>query len=737
MFGYIIAQIVSMNKTLIFFLLLFSLNSGHFLLFGSEEKNLFEKRIDSLEMIAQDSDLPDTVRVDALLRLTWDLKSNNPGRALEFGKRALQKAESLEDDSKIAGALSRIGVVYWQLGNFNMALDFHLEANSIYQRLGDNIGIARSLTNIGLIFLDQGHYEKALEYFFDAYPLYEEKDNLQGLAPVLNNIGLVYQYQRDYELAQTFHLRSLEIKNTLSDEKSRSFSLNNLGAVSKNTGDFESALDYFSQALNIRQSIGDKREIANTLRNIGNLFLVQNALEPALENLNEALDLYYEVDDQSGIARTYNYLGKARMQAGEMEEADELFHKSLEISANIGITRMIAENYQCIAALMAENENFKKAYEYQARHYELRDSIYSEESRRRIVEMQIMHDRERKESEMELVRVSRQRDAYSIEKQRILKNFLLVGVILVLILLFLLYSRYLFVNKANKLLEKQKEEITQSNKKLLKLNKNLIEQKQKVEDLNQKLNQANQKLINSEKHLIETNLTKDKFFSIISHDLRNPFASIVSFSRILKRDINNLDKDDLQELALELDKSVFKINNLLENLLHWSRAQTGKINYRPEYLPLKEIIQDNVNLFVNSSREKEIEIQDKIEDDIIVWADKNMTSTVLRNLISNALKYTEPGGKIKLTSSSKNGKAYISVIDNGVGISPENVKKLFRLDSLHSTYGTRDEKGSGLGLLLCKEFVEKQGGNISLESKKGKGSVFTFSLPFEEEAAEN
>ncbi len=714
-------------------MLFFSLGSGGFLLHGSEGSNAFEARIDSLERIALDTSLSDTIRIDALLGLTWDLKSNQPDKALSYGRKALAKAESLEYESKIARALSRIGVVYWQLGNFDMSLDFHLEALGIYERRADNIGKARSLSNIGIIFLEQGHYEKALEYFFNAYPLYEEENHMSGLAPVLNNIGLVYQNQGDYDLAKSYHHQSLEIKNTLGDEKGSAFSYNNLGSISQKTGDFDNALEFFNRSLEIRQFIGDKREIAITLRNIGYLFLEQDSLEKALEKLHEALELYHLVNDQSGIARTYNYLGRAQMQAGNLEEADEFFTKSLGISENIGLSRMIAENYNSMAASMAKKGEFKEAFEYQALYHQLRDSIFNEESRRRMREMQVLHERERKESELELMRVSRQRDAYSIEKQRILKNFLLVGVILVIVLLFLLYSRYLFVKKANKLLEKQKEEITQSNKKLLLLNKNLIEQKQKVEDLNQKLNQANQKLKQSEKHLIETNFTKDKFFSIISHDLRNPFASIVSFSRILKRDIKNLDKEDLQELAMELDKSVFKINNLLENLLQWSRAQTGKIKYHPEYLPLKEVIHDNVNLFSNTSREKDIKIQEEIGDDIIVWADRNMTNTVLRNLISNALKYTEPGGVIKLTSGSKNGKAYVSIVDNGVGISPENVKKLFRVDSLHSTYGTRDEKGSGLGLLLCKEFVEKQGGEISLESKKGEGSVFTFSLPFEEE----
>ncbi len=690
-------------------------------------------RIDSLRNVITTDNVHDTLLFGAHFNLSWELKSVQPARALEHGREALRLAEKLKRKDRIADALSHIGVIYWQMGSFNMALDYHLEANSIYTQIQNTVGIARSFTNIGIIFADQSHYEKSLDYYFKALTLYEENDNSSGMAAVLNNIGMVYESQGDYELAERYHLRSLELKERLGDDKGMAYSYNNLGLVYQGQLQMTKAKEFFNKALVIREELNDLREIGNTCSNIGYLNYLLEDYAVAKDYLYRAIELYKEVDDRSGIAKTYNYIGKVFLQTEELTDALGYFELSLEISKEIGLNRMLTENYRNMARLMARLGDFEKAFNYQELFIVMRDSLYNEETRRKIFELQLMYDREIKESELQILRKNEQINFLSLQKHRLLRNFLIAGVALILVLLFLLYNRFLIARNSNILLEKQKREISQTNHQLVELNHSLLEQKKMYEELNHKLNISNQKLKESEKHLIETNATKDKFFSIISHDLRNPFASIVSFSRILKRDINNMNTDDLQELAVELDKSVLKINNLLENLLQWSRTQTGKIKYRPEYIAFHEIVKDNLNLFENNAREKRIKMSDKVDDNLAVWADRNMTDTVIRNLLSNALKYTEIGGSIVLSSRVENHKAFISVKDNGIGMTEENQKKIFRTDSLHSTYGTLDEKGSGLGLLLCKEFVEKQGGQISFESELDKGSVFTFSLPLEPE----
>lgn len=688
-------------------------------------------KMDSLRNVVARPEAGADARINALLQLSWDLKSVEPMQALDYGKKALELAEEKGSQLQVAEALRHIGVVYWQLGSFNMAMDFLQESNLIFKREGDHIGIARTYSNIGLVFWEQGHQEKALENYFQALRILEDKGDRTVLAPVLNNIGLVYQSQKDYELAEDFHLRSLQIKRDLGDDKGIAFSLNNLGVVKQATGDYESALNYFTEALVIRERLMDKREIANTTSNIGYLYFLMGNFNFALANLGRAENLFTAVDDQSGLAQTYHYLGLVYQKKGQASLAISYLELSLDIAEMIGLSRIMSDNYHSLSSLMAIRGDYQKAYQYQERYLSLHDSLFTSESQKRIVEMQMLYDRERKESEIELLRKTNQINTLSLQKQRILKNFLLAGVVLVLISLFLLYNRYLYTTRANRLLERQKEEISQNNRKLVELNKNLVEQKQKVEELNQRLNQTNQRLMESEKHLIETNATKDKFFSIISHDLRNPFASIVSFSRILKRDIQNLGQDELQELAKELDKSVLKINNLLENLLQWSRAQTGKMKFNPEYLAVNDLIRDNVNLFAGNAREKGIVLVDSVDPDLVVFADQNMINTVIRNLLSNALKYSDTGSKIEITAEVKDRKAFLSVRDEGVGMTSEQMSQLWSVNTIHTTYGTRDEKGSGLGLLLCKEFIERQGGSIEVDSEKDKGTRFTFSVPLE------
>jgi len=690
--------------------------------------------IDSLKGIIVSGNNPDSTVFSAYFRLAWELKSVKPLEALEYGRQALSVAERMKDRSKIADALSYIGVIYWQLGSFNMALDYHLEALSIYTSVNNEIGIARSNTNIGIIFSDKSYYEKALEYLLRALTLYEKNNHSAGMAIVMNNIGMVYEYQKDYELAERYHQQSLDIKKELGDIKGLSFSYNNLGLVYQGKQMMGKAKEFFYKALEIREQLNDKREIANTLSNLGYLFLLSDDFVNSRVYLNRALSLYVEVDDKSGMAKTYYYLGRLNMQANNKEQAGNFFNHSITIAREIGLNRMLTQNYAAMANLMAQKGDYRKAYSFHQMFIAIKDSIYSEESRRKIIELQLMYDREKKESEIQLLMKNEQINYLSSQRDRLLKNFLLAGVVLVLVSLFLLYNRFLIAKNANIMLESQKNEISRSNDKLVALNHNLLEQKRKFEELNHQLQLSNLKLKESQKHLIEINSTKDKFFSIISHDLRNPFAAIVSFSRILKRDITNLTMDELKELALELDKSVLKINNLLENLLQWSRTQTGKIKYQPEYIAIHEIVKDNIVLFKNNAKEKKITLIDLVDDNTPVWADGNMTDTVIRNLLSNALKYTDEGGSITLRSDIKDHKVFISIEDTGVGMSDDSKSKIFRIDTLHSTYGTMDEKGSGLGLLLCKEFVEKQGGEIVFESELNKGTTFTFSLPLEEKS---
>jgi PAS domain S-box-containing protein len=225
------------------------------------------------------------------------------------------------------------------------------------------------------------------------------------------------------------------------------------------------------------------------------------------------------------------------------------------------------------------------------------------------------------------------------------------------------------------------------------------------------------------------NASKDKFFSIISHDLRTPFNSLLGITEFITHSYDEMSPKAIKESISSIHQSSQKVFNLILNLFEWTRLQSGKFELDKSDTGIRELIEEVVNLYKPNAIAKDIKLSASIPEDLFVYADKYMVETVLRNLVNNAIKFTRRGGSVKVSVIKKGNTAAISIEDNGVGISKENQNKLFRIDEQFKSDGTAEEKGTGLGLVLCKEFVEKNGGTISLESDEGKGSNFTFTLP--------
>ncbi|MBI9073751.1 MAG: HAMP domain-containing histidine kinase, partial [Melioribacteraceae bacterium] len=235
----------------------------------------------------------------------------------------------------------------------------------------------------------------------------------------------------------------------------------------------------------------------------------------------------------------------------------------------------------------------------------------------------------------------------------------------------------------------------------------------------------------NEQKLIEENATKDKFFSIISHDLKSPFGSILGITQMLVSDYDELTDDEIKEMIHLLRNSSVKVFDLLEGLLEWAQTQTGRMEYKFENIDLYEQSTKTIELLKTNAQNKNIFLKNGVEENTIVFADKRATETVLRNLIANAIKFTKPDGIIKVETEKRDSEIAISVTDSGIGMSEEDKNKLFKIEVHHTTVGTNNEAGTGVGLILCKELVEKHGGKIWVESELGVGSKFIFTLPSE------
>jgi signal transduction histidine kinase len=253
----------------------------------------------------------------------------------------------------------------------------------------------------------------------------------------------------------------------------------------------------------------------------------------------------------------------------------------------------------------------------------------------------------------------------------------------------------------------------------------IIEEQQKVLERNNRELQAQTDSLN------ETNATKNKLFSIIAHDLRNPFSNIIGFSELLKDELESLNKDEIKAFASHINNSAHQTLKLLENLLEWTRMQQGKIVFSPTTLDLKQLSEEVMHLLSDRAQKKNIRLVNLIPADMKLIADAEMLKAILRNLLSNAVKFTRQGGKVEISAKEYEHEARVTISDNGIGISQNDVKKLFNAATNFTIRGTENESGTGLGLVLCKDFIEKHDGRIWVESKVETGSSFTFSIPLQ------
>lgn len=247
--------------------------------------------------------------------------------------------------------------------------------------------------------------------------------------------------------------------------------------------------------------------------------------------------------------------------------------------------------------------------------------------------------------------------------------------------------------------------------------------------LNQQLQAANQELHTLNAELHAANMSKDTFFSILAHDLRAPFTGLLTLTDVLAHDIQHFSKEQIQQKLRTLHAASENVYELLTDLLTWSKLQRGVLEYQPTAFSLGELIEHSLHILAAEAGRKKIRFRDEIPGDVEVYGDHNMVSTILRNLLSNALKFTPPEGRIAVVCQRVGGDVEIAVRDSGIGIPDDLRERLFRIDQRVSRTGTAGEPGTGLGLILCKELVERNHGRIYVESQVGQGTAFTFTLP--------
>lgn len=622
--------------------------------------------------------------------------------ALIYYKKDLDISTNLKIDSTLSIAYSNLGHINWRTGNFSDALNYYLKAYEIRKYLGKKDKMASSLNSIGSVYWKRGNYGKALEYFFRSTRLREELSDSMGLTISLNNIGTVFQKMSYFEKADEYFNEALEKSIKTSYRFGIAYSYYNLGLLNLENGTNKIALDYFIKSLEISEVVSDLNLIVMTNIYIGEAYEKLEDYETARFYYLKSRDQAANYDDEFAIAKANSNLARVLFELDKsFNEVILPLSKSYEISLQENLREIKKDNYYLFYQLYERENKSNEAFDYFKKYTNVKDNILNENLVNNITNMIVKFEMANTETENELLRAEKALQASELENQKNIRNYIIIITILALILIIALS---VLVKNKNRNAEQ------------------VALQKQEVDNLNKELAKRNKELKNS-------NETKDKLFSIISHDLRNPAGVLVNYCDYLNSEIEGLDPEVLKDISFSIKKSSESIMELVNNLLDWSRSQMGKIVVNPEKVSLSAIFKHVKTIYENYAKLKKLTLDIKLEDEIHVLADLHMIDSVLRNLVSNSLKFTPSGGIIQLTAVVENGMCVISVIDNGVGMSEALRNTLLSSDYNTSQIGTDNEKGTGLGLLLSKEFIKLNGGTIGLQSEEGKGSRFWFKLP--------
>ncbi len=621
--------------------------------------------------------------------------------AIDYFTKAQEESIRRKDQKDVALYYSLIAKVFVSQNKYKEGLKNYITALDIIKNLGDELMLADIFNSLGNLYVEISSYDEALKYFLEALEIYQEHENTPGISMLYNNLGIVYQSLDENDQALEYYQKSLEIdlKHDLKNGQANAY--NNIGTAYDEKGNKEKALEYYNKSLELNKELKLTEGIATSLNNIGLIYLDLGNYDKSFKNLSESAQICKDLEDNYSLANVYNNLAKLYLHQKKYKQAQNHLNLSIDLSKQLNIKEWLVESYDLYSQLYSELNNYKKALEYYKLYSEMNDSIFNTENTNRITEMKIKFETDNLETENELLKKDNQIHVLELERQKNIKNYWVAFSILFLALTIVIFSRFKLKKKTNNLLTIK----------------------------NNQLGDTNKKLTISEHNLKELNATKDKFFSIIAHDLKNPFQSLLGFSETLYEQIDELPKENIKEYSKLIYESSQNLFNLLGNLLQWSKSQLRSIKFNPRSINVYDSADDVLSLFNSSANNKNIIIDNSVHKDTYVFADKHVISTVLRNLISNAIKFTHKGGEIKITSVTSNNYVTISVKDNGEGIREENIDKLFRIDQSYSTKGTENESGTGLGLILCKELITQSNGEIFVKSQYGKGSEFKFTLP--------
>jgi signal transduction histidine kinase len=565
---------------------------------------------------------------------------------------------------------------------YSLALVHAIESQNLNEQ-------ATIKNRIGGSYYVTGDYFRALKFFTEALTLSQQQNDTHGIAVGLNNIGLILNVQEKYDQAIDYHKRSIVLCRQVNDSLMEHRNLFNLGITFNAMGAYDSALVYAQKAISYCQNMKNTEEELRVYNLLGEIYY---NLGEYRTSFNAHLKVLQHTPYDNNWEKCYALTGIARAahQLGYPDEALKYALQSRNLATEINALYDLKTISKILSDIYLEKKDYQRAYLYYVDYKAYSDSLFDQEKER---EMNYLHFLQ-KEIENKELQYSFAQKQKELENKNLINIYYFTGGLLFLLLAILLWRNLTLKNRMN-------VGLTAKN--------NIIARK------NQELEQVN--------------ATKDRFFHMVAHDLKSPLSAMISFTDILQQNLDQFSEQEIRSFLNSLYQSSSQGFRLLENLLDWARLQSGAIEYSPDDLKILPLIEDTLLLLEPNAKEKQIAIETDFQQDLSASIDRNMFLTVLRNLVSNAIKFSGSGKRITIKAEKDNQALRIQVLDQGKGMSKEEVSRLFKIESHFTTPGTNNEQGTGIGLILCYDLTRKMGGELLVDSTLGVGSTFTMVLP--------
>lgn len=650
----------------------------------------FAQNLDSLQAVLRNT-TGDSTRFALMIELSKKYQYKNFASAKQFSEQALALAENKNWPWAKVIAYSQVGFLATLSGDYTSAIKFDNQNLQLVIAQRDSASIAETLNFLGNDYSDLGKYDEAYYYFTQSYRVARAINDSLKMTVAIYNIGTVLTELGQYDLALDHFSVATRISEAINDIDGLPYNQDAVGDVFLRKKDFSKAEDNLIKALKNTKTRKLTVLEPRVLKHLARLYFETKQFDKALSSYDSAAKIYRSNSNQFGVAEVNLGISEILIEQDRFDEAQKKIEASLATAQSFNADKMSIDSYKLLSSLAERKEDFVDALDYHKKYKQLEDSLFSRDMVEKVFQDQLRFKTETKDFEIAALSRASSDQKQEIQREEFIRNILVVVVALTAILLFSVYR---------------------SGQRRIQINKLLMEHQEEIKRRKDELEQLNQ--------------VKDKFFSIISHDLRSPMNALSGILNLMEGD--NISREEFSTLTKELRSQFNHTRTLINNLLDWALLQMDKLKIQPEKIELSALVDENFNLLA-SMQLKDIKLLNLVPAKTFGMGDLNMLNLILRNLILNGIKFSKAGGNIEISATEKEGWITMAVRDFGVGIHPEVQKILFEKTMGYSTRGTANEKGTGLGLILCKEFVEKNGGTIWLESEPGKGSTFYFTLP--------